>query len=181
MKLLDFWSGLARPSEAAAPPSAEQVFRRHAPRLYSLARRMTGNEADAEDVVGDVLVAVLRKLDTFRGESALLTWLHRVTVNAALAQRRKKAHRRERQLATPPDASGGEGPEQQVIEGETRQAVEGAIASLPETYRDVVVLADVEQLPNADIGELLGLSLPAVKSRLHRARLLMRQALASYV
>jgi RNA polymerase sigma-70 factor (ECF subfamily) len=197
MMLLDFWSGLAKPSvesdcsSPAADTSVEQIFRRYVPRLYSLARRMTGNEADAEDVVGDVLVAVLRKLDTFRGDAELSTWLHRVTVNAALAQRRKQARRRERQLDLPLAAlqdeatlrgtgPGPEAPEQRVLDGEQRQMVEAAIAALPEGYRDVYVLADVEQLPNAEIGELLGLSRPAVKSRLHRARLLMRQTLASY-
>src|SRR5918995_1882785 len=75
----------------------EQVFREHAPRVYNLARRMLGNDADAEDVAQDVLLQVVRKLDTFRGESAFPTWLHRVTVNAALAHRRKRAGRDERQ------------------------------------------------------------------------------------
>jgi RNA polymerase sigma-70 factor (ECF subfamily) len=169
----------------------EEVFRRHVPRLYSLARRLTGNEADAEDVVSDVLVAMLRKLDTFRGEAKLSTWLHRITVNVALAQRRKQARRRERQLDLPLAAlqdeatlcgtgPGPEAPEQRVLDGEQRQMVEAAMASLPEACRDVVVLADVEQLANAEIGELLGLSLAAVKSRLHRARLLMRRVLATH-
>src|SRR5436853_5503677 len=80
-----------------APLTAERVFRDYAPRVYNLARRMLGNDADAEDVTQDVLVQVVRKLDTFRGESAFPTWLHRVTVNAALAHRRKRATRLARQ------------------------------------------------------------------------------------
>jgi RNA polymerase sigma-70 factor (ECF subfamily) len=169
----------------------EEVFHRYVPRLYSLARRLLGNEADAEDVVGDVLVAVLRKLDTFRGKAKLSTWLHRVTVNAALAHRRKQARRRERQLDTPLSMVGDEaapgwasstqeGPDRLALRSEVVLLVEQAIAGLPESYRDVYVLAEVEHLPNAEIGGVLGLSLPAVKSRLHRARLLMRQALACY-
>jgi RNA polymerase sigma-70 factor (ECF subfamily) len=71
-------------------------------------------------------------------------------------------------------------PDQQVLDRETQERIEAAIASLDEKYRDVYVLADVEGLPNAEIGSLLGLGLPAVKSRLHRARLMMRQALAPY-
>src|SRR4030095_398764 len=83
--------------------SVDQVVRDDSPRIYSLARRMLGNEADAEDVTQDVLLQVVRKLDTFRGESAFPTWLHRVTVNAALAHRRTRATRRERQPRDPLD------------------------------------------------------------------------------
>src|SRR5262249_9985189 len=86
---------------AGPPPTAEQVFREHAPRIYNLARRILGNDADAEDVTQDVLLQVVRKLDTFRGEAALPTWLHRVTVNAALAHRRKRAVREEHQVPDP--------------------------------------------------------------------------------
>src|SRR5437868_10398339 len=84
-------------------PSPEQVFRDHAPRVYNLARRMLGNDADAEDVTQDVLLQVLRKLHTFRGESAFPTWLHRVTVNAALVHRRKRAAREEHRVHDPLD------------------------------------------------------------------------------
>jgi RNA polymerase sigma-70 factor (ECF subfamily) len=177
-------------SSSAALPSVEQVFRPDVPRLSSLARRLMGNEADAEDVVSDVLVQVLRKVGTFRGQSELATWLHRVTVNAALMQRRKQARRRQREVSTlgtldeeralrcpSPDR---EGPDQRALRRETQMLLEQAIAGLSELYRDVYVLADVEHLPSAEIGGLLGLSLAAVKSRLHRARLLMRRALAPY-
>src|SRR2546426_5871474 len=81
----------------------ERVFREYAPRVYNLARRMLGNDADAEDVTQDVLLQVIRKLDTFRGESALPTWLHRVTVNAALMHRRKRAAQEERRIRDPLD------------------------------------------------------------------------------
>src|ERR1700759_179251 len=82
-------------------PSPEQVFHDHAPRVYNLARRMLGSDADAEDVTQDVLLQVVRKLPTFRGESAFPTWLHRVTVNAALAHRRKRAVREEGRVYDP--------------------------------------------------------------------------------
>jgi RNA polymerase sigma-70 factor, ECF subfamily len=174
------------------PPTVEQVVQEHAPRIYNLARRMLGNDADAEDVTQDVLMQVVRKLDTFRGEAALPTWLHRVTVNAALAHRRKRAHRDEHRISDPLDSFGDEGahpgpvrrwsvkPDQALLDRETHEVIERAIRDLPEIYRDVYVLADVEGLPNAEIGDLLGLSVAAVKSRLHRARLLMRNALAPY-
>ncbi len=170
----------------------EQVFRDYAPRVYNLARRMLGNDADAEDITQDVLLQVVRKLDTFRGEAAFPTWLHRVTVNAALAHRKKRARREDRETHDPLDHFLETGqhahsvqpwsvpPDQQVLDRETHELIEKAIADLPEIYRDVYVLADVEGLPNPEIADMLGLSVPAVKSRLHRGRLLMRQALAPH-
>src|SRR5438132_14017836 len=85
----------------AVPLTPDVVFREYAPRVYNLARRMLNSDADAEDVTQDVLVQVVRKLPTFRGESAFPTWLHRVTVNAALAHRRKKGRREEKQVSDP--------------------------------------------------------------------------------
>jgi RNA polymerase sigma-70 factor (ECF subfamily) len=179
-------------SQTGPSLTPEQVFRDHAPRIYNLARRMLGSDADAEDVTQDVLLQVVRKLDTFRGESALATWLHRLTVNAALAHRRKRAVHDRHEVSNPLDNFLDNGfhkgpvrkwsvePQQQALDKETHQLIEKAIAALPEIYRDVYVLADVEGLPNAEIGEILGLSLAAVKSRLHRARLLMRDALAPH-
>jgi RNA polymerase sigma-70 factor (ECF subfamily) len=153
---------------------------------------MLDSDADAEDVTQDVLLQVVRKLDTFRGDSAFSTWLHRVTVNAALSHRQKRASQHKHRVPDPLEhflEHGGHGtpvrpwsiePEQEALDRETQELVERGIASLPEIYRDVYVLADVEELPNAEIAELLGLSVPAVKSRLHRARLLMRDALAHH-
>src|SRR6201982_3902500 len=87
----------------AEPLTADRVFRDYAPRVYNLARRMLGNDADAEDVTQDVLLQVVRKLDTFRGDASLTTWLHRVTVNPALAHRRKRATREHREVPDPLD------------------------------------------------------------------------------
>lgn len=183
-------NGSARDGELA--PTAEQVFREHAPRVYNLARRMLGNDTDAEDVTQDVLLQVVRKLDTFRGDSNLTTWLHRVTVNAALAHRRKRSAREHREVHDPLEMFTENGyhvrsvrpwsitPERQALKRETTELIEKSIRDLPEIYRDVYVLADVEGLPNHDIGAMLGLSLAAVKSRLHRGRLLMRDALAPH-
>ena len=179
-------------TRASAPASPEQVFLQYAPRVYNLARRMLGNDADAEDVTQDVLLQVVRKLDTFRGEAAFPTWLHRLTVNAALAHRRKRAVHDRHEVSNPLDNFLENGyhrgpvrpwsvePVQQALDRETQQLIERAIAGLPEIYRDVYVLADVEGLPNAEIAEMLGLSVAAVKSRLHRGRLLMREALAPH-
>lgn len=178
--------------ETGPPLTPERIFQEYAPRIYSVARRMLGNDADAEDVTQDVLLQVVRKLDTFRGESSFPTWLHRVTVNAALAHRRRRAVREEHRVSDPLDDFLNNGhhhspvrpwsvePDRQALDQETHQLIERALASLPEMYRDVFVLADVEGLPNAEIAQMLGLNVGAVKSRLHRARLLMRKALAPH-
>lgn len=185
------------PSTALAPVAEreitpELVFREYAPRIYALARRMLGNDTDAEDVTQDVLLQVVRKLNTFRGESQLGTWLHRVTVNAALAHRARRANRQRHETSEvdetaldsailhTPIKRWQAAPEEPVLTAEQAQIIEQAITQLPEPYRDVYVLADVEQLSNAEIAERLGLSVAAVKSRLHRARLRMREALARY-
>lgn len=177
-------------------PTPEVVFREYAPRIYHLARRMLGNDADAEDVTSDVLLQVVRKLDTYRGEAALPTWLHRVTVNAALAFREKRAKLQQREHATDdenaydmaeepgsvklPHHGRGPSPDAVALATEQRALIDRAIARLPAMYRDVYVLADVEGLSNPEIAEMLGLEVPAVKSRLHRARLRMRDALAPH-
>src|SRR5262249_31958216 len=153
---------------------------------------MLGNDADAEDVTQDVLLQVVRKLDTFRGEADVGTWLHRITVNAALAHRSKRARLQEHEVHDEMDQLGADGhphgvlrpwsikPDQQALDQERQKIIEGAIANLPEIYRDVYVLADVEGLSNPEICTMLNLSLPAVKSRLHRGRMLMRNALAPH-
>ena len=141
------------------------MFREYAPRIYHIARRMLGNDADAEDVTQDVLLQVVRKLDTFRGDAQLSTWLHRVTVNAALAHRQKRANRQKRETARRPTTSletAAAGRPGEAVERRRRtsrcwrpsrhELIEKAIEELPEPFRDVYVLADVEGLPNAEIG-----------------------------
>jgi RNA polymerase sigma-70 factor, ECF subfamily len=174
------------------PLSAEQVYHDYAPRVYNVARRMVRSDVDAEDVTQDVLLQVVRKLPTFRGDSAFPTWLHRVTVNTALSHRRKRAVREEHRADAPFDAFVEEGaaedsgrrrtlgPDAHALARERRRQIDRAIAALPEVYRKVFLLADVDGQPNADIAETMRLSLSAVKSRLYRARQLMRGALASY-
>jgi RNA polymerase sigma-70 factor (ECF subfamily) len=180
-------------SEAVAVPlTPEIVFREYAPRIYHIARRMLGNDADAEDVTQDVLLQVIRKLDTFRGESQISTWLHRVTVNAALAFRQKRANRQKHETHDTPANSlevapahspvkrWNIGPDEPVLAAEQSAVIGKAIDDLPDPFREVYVLADVEGLPNSEIADMLGLSVPAVKSRLHRARLRMRDSLAPH-
>ncbi len=185
-------AGPSRLGEAAVDLGrvVEEVYHQYGSRVYALAIRMLGNEADAEDVTQEVLLQVVRRLDTFRGESSLPTWLYRVTVNAVLALRRKRATARERLLGEDAGDCPAAGlttprrvrrPDDEALGAELRGRLEAAIARLPDAYRDPFVLSDVERFSNAEICDLLGLSLPAVKSRLHRARQMLRDALRPYV
>src|SRR5207249_8009656 len=128
----DFVADL-QPGQPRPAISLEGVFQDYAPRIYTLALRMLGNEADAEDVTQDVLLQVVRKLHTFRGESAFPSWLHRVTVNAALAHRRKRATGESRRVYDALENFEADGkhaavvkswsvpPEQQVLDRETQE------------------------------------------------------------
>ena len=175
----------------SAPLTAEQVYHDYAPRVFSVARSMVGSDFDAEDVTQDVLLQVIRKLPTFRGDSAFPTWLHRVTVNAALSHRRRQAvrqgHGLDRSLeqfpeteSTHPSGRGVLPPDDLLLSREARAMIDRAISDLPEMYREVFVLADVEGFANAEVGEQLEMTLPAVKSRLHRARAMLREALTPH-
>ncbi len=183
--------GEPAPSSPAEPLTPQRVFAEYAPRVYRLARLLLGNDTDAEDVTQQVFLQVVRKLSGFRGDSTLSTWLNRVAVNAALAYRKQRGLRHRHELSEPPEefTEGGSHvlpvrrppePLPELLARELHEQIDRALLQLPEMYRDVFVLADVEERPNQEVADLLGLSLPAVKSRLHRARLLMRQALAPY-
>jgi RNA polymerase sigma-70 factor (ECF subfamily) len=179
-------------AEETVTLTPERVLREYVARIYNLARRLLSNESDVEDVTQEVLLQVVRKLDTFRGEAELTSWLHRVTVNAALLHRRKQARQLARQAEVSPEYIADEArppggtppgalrPDRLAQDAERRCLIERAIARLPKLYRDVFVLAEVEGLPERDIALRLGVLLPTVKSRLHRARLLLRDALAAY-
>src|SRR5262249_52313107 len=137
-----------------APETAEEVFHNYSSRVYHLALRMLNNEADAEDVTQEVLLQVTRKLDTFRGQAALSTWLHRITVNAALAYRRKRAQFKPGPAPASLDDLVTDGarvgaprppalaPDQQALNRESRRLIDRALERVPEMYRTPVVLSD---------------------------------------
>ena len=152
----------------------EELFKLHQRRVYAVCLRMTGNTAEAEDLLQEVFIQVFRKLGTFRGESAFTTWLHRLTVNQVLMHFRKK-HSRNEQLT-----EDGELPEQVIKSRKTsfpildRNALNEAIVKLAPGYRAVFVLHDVEGLQHLEIANLLGCSVGTSKSQLHKARMKMR-------
>ena len=155
----------------------EELFKLHQRRVYAVCLRMTGNTAEAEDLLQEVFIQVFRKLGSFRGESAFTTWLHRLTVNHVLMHFRKRQSRKE-QLT-----EDGELPEQVIKSRKTsfpildRIALNEAIVKLAPGYRAVFVLHDVEGLQHLEIANLLGCSVGTSKSQLHKARMKMRRLL----
>jgi len=172
------------------PMAAERLVSRYGERAYRLARGITGNGQDAEEVVQDAFWAVVRKIDTFRGESAFGSWLYRIVANAAYQKLRGRQSRR-RELSLDEglpffDESGRHvapmvdwSPRvaDPAIQAELRTTLASAIDDLPAAYRTVLVLRDVEGRSNLEIAEALGLSVPVVKTRVHRARLFLRKRL----
>src|SRR5262245_12521401 len=153
-----------RRGRAAPAPTAEQLLLECAPRLYRRARQLLDNEEEAEEVAAQVLLGAVRWRGTGRGGAALAARLDRALARAALALQRKHAPRAE--PAPPcPDRS------------ELAGMLQAAATGLPAWDREVFVLADVEGLSDAEVGQRLGLSREAVRSRLYRARLLVRRAL----
>ncbi|MBI4842637.1 MAG: sigma-70 family RNA polymerase sigma factor [candidate division NC10 bacterium] len=183
-----------RSGDAAA---LEPLVERYASRVYRLAYGITRNEADAEEVVQDVFLTVFRKIHTFEGRAALGSWIYRVTTNAALIKRRGQRTEREVSLESQlpaflPDghragdrdfllADWSQTPEADLLSRETRAILDRAIDALPAQYRAVLVLRDVEGLSSEEVAEAVGDSVAAVKSRLHRARLVLREELTRHL
>jgi RNA polymerase sigma-70 factor (ECF subfamily) len=172
----------------------EQLVERYLNRVYRLALRITGSNEDAEEVAQDALWAAGRKIHTFKGESAFGSWLYRITANAAymkLRSRKAKANEIALDDVLPTLDEGGvhfepmddwsQRVDEQALQGELRRVLEQAIDDLPPDYRTVLILHDVEGVPNPEIAETLSLSLPAVKSRVHRSRLFLRKRLNQYL
>ncbi len=152
-----------------------ELYRRHTPRLYQLALRLAGGaEADAEDVVQDTWIKAVEKLDAFRWESAFGTWLHAIGVNVAREAARRRGRRQEVGLP-----EGDESPAPPPFDQADAVALEEAIAALPDGYRTVLILHDVEGYTHEEIGERLGVAAGTTKSQLFRARRALRERLAS--
>jgi RNA polymerase sigma-70 factor (ECF subfamily) len=182
---------LVRRLKQRDPSAMEALVRAHGAKLFGVACQLLRNETAAQDVVQEALLSVWNKIESFQGRSSLTSWLYRVTANAALMRLRKeKRHQmdvsidgekepdayRPLQLedmrSLPSDALQGE---------ELKAQIQAAIDRLPEPYRSVVLLKDVEDFSLEEIAALTHASVPAVKSRLHRARLTLRQTLLPYL
>lgn len=165
----------------------EIVMRRYNRRLYRVARAIVRDDAEAEDVMQQAYVNAYTHLDQFGERSSFATWLTRIAVHEALARNRRRAR-----VTAVDDISELEGeemerlfgqgiptPEQQAMQGEMHRLLESAIDALPEGYRSVFVLREVEGLSTADVAECLDITDETVKTRLHRARAMLREELYS--
>jgi RNA polymerase sigma-70 factor, ECF subfamily len=173
------------------PAAAEALITAFGDRAYRLASRITGNAQDAEEAVQDAFWNVVRKIDTFRGNSAFGSWVYRIVANAAyqtLRNRQSRSRDVSWDEALPVFDEDGRhvmpmddwSPcvNDPVVQEELRLAVTTAINELPAAYRMVLMLRDVEGLSTLETAELLGLNVPTVKTRVHRARLFLRQQLS---
>src|SRR5579872_3078832 len=164
-----------------------ELVRRYEAKIFRLAQHITGNREDAEDVLQESFLKAYEHLDQFQGNSKFYTWIVRIAVNQALMKlRRRKTDKSvslDETIDTGEDtivreiASWDEDPEQRFSREEIGQILESAIQGLEPPYRSVFVLRDMEDLSTEETAEALGLSVPAVKSRLLRARLQLREKL----
>lgn len=167
----------------------EELIQRYSNKVYALASRFTRNQEDAEEVLQDVFVTVYRKIAGFQGKSSFSSWLYRVTVNASFMKLRKRRQDQsvamEDVLPQIQNTSAIRSSEQMegdaaTLRSEVSLALEQAIGKLPEEYRPVFILRDVDGLTSKEVGKILDLSIPAVKSRLHRSRLMIRRRLTRF-
>ena len=154
------------------------MARSHGRFLYTVAYRLTGNDADAQDLVQEVLLRVRRGLATYRPGS-LEAWLSRITTNAFLDETRRRKRRPSEPLPEDPDRvlAGGEDAATALAAATLSDDVQGALRALPDEYRAAVVLCDVVGLPYSEIADQLGVPVGTVRSRIHRGRALLRSAL----
>ena len=190
---VDVDADLVAALRSETPDAAERLVERFGDRVYRLAMRITGSREDAEEAAQDALWTAARKIGMFKGESAFGSWIYRITANAAyqkLRTRRQKSAEIAIDDVLPsldddrhfePMDDWSNRVDEQALKGELRRVLQEAIDALPDEYRTALVMHDVEGLSNPDIAETLGISLPAVKSRVHRSRLFVRKKLADYL
>jgi len=184
--------GYPSSAEAAIPRLVDE----HGPRLYSLGMRLCGNRSDAEDMVQDVFLQAYRKWHTFRGDSEPGTWLYSIAARSCKARMRRKGGIdkrmpamsqlmpwRETNVAAIPVAErdGESAPVKASIRKEAEEAVHRAIMSLPENFRVPLILKEMLELPVEDVARALNIKPETVKTRVHRARLLLRNAMMKRV
>ncbi len=154
----------------------ELIYERYHRRTYSLCLRMTNGQTEAEDLTQEVFIQLFRKIGSFRGDSAFSTWLHRLTVNQVLMHFRRRSVKNER------TSEDGEMPEQ-IVRGSAdpnkmqvvdRIALKNAIGELPNGYRRVFVLHDIQGFEHEEVARRMGISVGTSKSQLHKARLKLR-------
>jgi RNA polymerase sigma-70 factor (ECF subfamily) len=181
MSVLESDSVLLTRLRRGDPEAFEVLVRLNGSWMLGLARRILGDDSEAEDVVQDASLSAFRSVHAFQGHAALSTWLHRIVVNASLMRLRSRRRRESLQAHLLCDAPRANRPPNGhdigTDDGATYAAVRRAVEALPSDYRMVLLLHDVEGIPLLEVAELVSLSLSGTKSRLHRARQALRAAL----
>jgi len=180
-------SALVAQAKAGDQNAFSELVQRYERKIYRLAKNITRNDEDAEDVLQDAFLKAYTHLDNFKGDSKFYTWIVRIAVNEALMRLRKRRTDRTVPLDEPVElgeetvqreiAVWEDNPEQQYSQEEWRRILDEAVDSLKPDFRTVFVLRDIEELSTEETAETLGISVPAVKSRLLRARLALRERL----
>src|SRR5512141_2286463 len=178
---------------AGSSSAVDELLRQYQGKIFNLAMSILKNESDAEEAAQDVFMTVIRKADTFQGNSAFYSWMYRICVNTCLMRLRGKRRNEtvsieefmpvftdEGMHASPMDDWSKE-VERDALNEELGQMIRKYTEELSEKYRVVFVLSDVEGLSNEETAKILGLTVPAIKSRLHRARLYLRERLSRYL
>lgn len=178
---------------AGDPAAYRELVEQHSANVYNVALKLLGDRQEAEDVLQETFLSAFEAIGRFEGRSQLSTWLYRIAYNASLMRLRKR-----KQMTTfsldQPQGEHGEGvekapphlvdwstvPDDQLLTAEARQEMDRAIAELPESLRSTFVLRDIQGLSGAETAEVLGITVQAVKNRLHRARLRLRDRLSVY-
>lgn len=171
----------------------EALVERHRDAVYALALRMTRSDADAAEIAQDTFLAAYQHLPEFRGDAAFSSWVHRIAANNALMRIRKQRVKQAAEdelrgpefnergsLVEPPPIRFVRAADEEILDAELRRAIRQATDQLPDSYREVFLLKDVEGLSYEQIAEITQDSVPAVKSRLHRARLALREAIDAF-
>jgi RNA polymerase sigma-70 factor (ECF subfamily) len=179
--------------QAGDPAAVAELSSTYGPRIHQLAFRYMKNWEDAEEVTQDVLLKVHRKIDAFRGDAALSSWIYRITFNTAMSRLRTGRLARAAEHArteyvqqeapnrtTPEPADWSSLADDQVMRREMREKLLGALTHLPEVYRIPVILRDIQGLSTEEASAVLGVKTQTLKSRLHRGRLILREHLADF-
>lgn len=180
---------MVRRIKAGEQEAFAELVRAHGGRLLAVARRFLGDEHDAQDAVQDAFVSAFKSMDSFHGRSKLATWLHRIVVNSALMKLRSRKRKPERSIddllpsflddghMSQPATQWAVTHDRAIGERETRELVRRRIEQLPESYRVVLLLRDIEGMNTEETAKTLGIAVGAVKTRLHRARQALRTLL----
>jgi RNA polymerase sigma-70 factor (ECF subfamily) len=181
---------LVRRVQAGNSDAFEELVRRYERKVYNITYRMLGNDQDASEALQDAFLRAYRFIGKFQFKSQFFTWLYRIATNVSLTKLRRRDKVETISIDEPLDEDGNVpleipdykySPERLMEQRQLKAALDKAVDELPPDYKSVVVLRDLEGLTNEEVGKVLNLSVAAVKSRLHRGRLVLREKLAGYL